>query len=257
MTTIPMADTIGADAKNIPATFPKVAGYDTGSGSIPWTLADWGLFPKSGHVHIDQSPGLASYGIGHSAVADIESGAGTIANLMVQTKLRYAAGARGNVYCSLGDPFNHPASSVLVQVLLGMVNAGLDVSKTDFWLADWNLNETQASALIGHYTVPLAGHGNVSVNVVAVQWASPSSNPNTILPGTNQTLSQANVDLSETAPGWFPYVAPPIPPGSPKAPAPPGQWEDAAVLTGVGLDGKLYQTIYHPATGKWTAPIRV
>lgn len=257
MTTVPMADTIGADAKNIPGTFPKIAGYDTGSGSIPWTAADWAMFPKSGHVHIDQSPSLLGYGSGHSAVADIEAGAGTIANLVLQTKARYASKLTGNVYCSLGDPINHPASSTLVQIILAFLNAGLSVGQTDFWLADWNLNETQAAALIGSYSIPIAGHGNVTINVVAVQWASPSSNPNTILPGTNLTLKQANVDLSETAPGWFPYIAPPVDPGSPKAPAPPGQWEDAAVLTGVGLDGKLWTTVYHPATGKWTAPVRV
>lgn len=39
--------------------------------------------------------------------------------------------------------------------------------------------------------------------VVAVQWASPSSNPDTNLPGSSLTLSQANCDLSVACADWF------------------------------------------------------
>lgn len=43
----------------------------------------------------------------------------------------------------------------------------------------------------------------------------------------------------------------------PNAPAPPGLWEKAAVLTGIGLDGNVWTTTYNPVTGKWDGPVRV
>ena len=50
-------------------------------------------------------------------------------------------------------------------------------------IADWNLSEHLAG---------LAAYGDV----YAGQWASPTSNPNTVIPGTNHTLATANVDLN-------------------------------------------------------------
>lgn len=43
----------------------------------------------------------------------------------------------------------------------------------------------------------------------------------------------------------------------PVAPAPPGNWERGAVMTGIGTDGNLWQTTYDPATGKWGPTVRV
>jgi hypothetical protein len=43
----------------------------------------------------------------------------------------------------------------------------------------------------------------------------------------------------------------------PIAPAPPGQWANAAVMTGIGTDGNLFQAVYNPATGAWSAPERI
>jgi hypothetical protein len=62
------------------------------------------------------------------------------------------------------------------------------------WLADWSLSRAQADNLLG---TRLHGH-----KVVAVQWASPSSNPNTPLPRSSLTLRQANCDLSVTLDYW-------------------------------------------------------
>jgi hypothetical protein len=54
--------------------------------------------------------------------------------------------------------------------------------------------QAQADNLLG---TRLHGH-----KVVAVQWASPSSNPNTPLPRSSLTLRQANCDLSVTLDYW-------------------------------------------------------
>jgi hypothetical protein len=61
-------------------------------------------------------------------------------------------------------------------------------------VADWSLSEAEAAKILttsGDYPV------------VAVQWASPTSNPNTLVPGSHLTLSEANVDLSITVASWF------------------------------------------------------
>jgi hypothetical protein len=66
--------------------------------------------------------------------------------------------------------------------------------KVDLWVADWSLSEAEAADLLtisGDYPV------------VAVQWASPASNPNTVVPGSTKTLAEANVDLSITVASWF------------------------------------------------------
>ncbi len=55
-----------------------------------------------------------------------------------------------------------------------------------FWVANWNLSEAQALDYLA-----------VHHDVVAVQWASPTSNPNMVVPGSNgQTIKGLNVDLS-------------------------------------------------------------
>lgn len=55
-----------------------------------------------------------------------------------------------------------------------------------FWVADWNLTEAEALQY-------LADHPDT----VAVQWASPTSNPGLVVPGTNgRTIRELNVDLS-------------------------------------------------------------
>ena len=88
--------------------------------------------------------------------------------------------------------------------------------------------------------------------VKAVQWASPSSNPGTLVPGTGLTLTQANCDLSVADKSW-PSVPPP--PLHTSAPAPPGLWKSARLL-GIGLDGNTWGTTYDAVTGTWTAPVR-
>jgi hypothetical protein len=192
-----MADSVGPSSKNIPTTFSKVAGYSTGGENVIWTTADAERFKTSSVIDIDQSQSLLRFGQGVSDVADIETGAGTITAFIVAAENRVKLGKRNGLYCSFDSlPANVEAIG----------RSSVSISTVDFWVANWNLNQAEASAFVGLYTV-----NGLKINVVAVQWASPTSNPDTNLPGSSLTLKESNVDLSETAENWFPYV-PPKPP---------------------------------------------
>jgi hypothetical protein len=174
-----MADAMHADVMSIPANAPLVAGYVTGSSEVQWTAADWARFSE-GKVRIDQSPELAAFAAGKADVADVETGAGTIAQAAAGAAARKGKGWLSWIYASQG---NLAAMKAAVQA------AGL-AGHVQYWVADWSLSEAEAAAALGG-------------DVVAVQWASPSSNPATVAPGTVQTLAELNTDLSVTVPGWF------------------------------------------------------
>jgi hypothetical protein len=174
-----MTDATHADVMSIPANAPLVAGYVTGSSGIRWTTADWARFSE-GKVRIDQSPELAAFAAGEADVADVETGAGTIAQAVTGALARKGRGWLSWIYVSQGS---------LAAVKAAVKAAGL-AGHVQYWIADWSLDEAGAAAALGG-------------DVVAIQWASPSSNPATVAPGTVQTLSELTVDLSVTIPGWF------------------------------------------------------
>jgi hypothetical protein len=192
-----MLDTEGATADDIPTGTLKVAGYVTGSGAVPWTAQDWGLFPHSAHIRIDQRAGN-HLGPHDSDVLDVEPGAAAPAEVPDWVKARIAAGITwSTIYASGGTWPNIKAA------LDSAGPRGWYYGHVNAWYADWNLNLAGATALLGHQTN--------GITIVAVQWASPTSNPNTIVPGGTLTLRQANVDISVTADDWFPApgVTPP------------------------------------------------
>lgn len=197
-TTIPMADTIGIDLKNIPADFPKVAYYVTGGGSVQAPQDEVDRFKTSGHLRIDQSPALQAYAVGKADIADVEPGAGTTIAFIAATKKRIMAGMNGNLYVDKAD---------LEENVTAILNAGIELDRVIFWVADWDLDRAQAAERCGSHPYTMGGK-TVTLNVGGVQWASPKSNPTTILPGTSLTLKIANVDLSETVAGWFTYSPP-------------------------------------------------
>jgi hypothetical protein len=185
---VTMLDFIGQDrdVSLIAGTHPrKVAGYVTGSGVVPWSAADWALFPETetGHVRIDQSPSLSVFAAGNADVADVESGAGTIASFVAAARERKSKGLRSAIYISAGSVNAAHAS---------FTSDGI-ISEIDWWIADWNLSQTEATLRLG------------TGNVVAVQWASPTSNPGArFSPLSTLTLSQANVDMSVALEAWMP-----------------------------------------------------
>jgi hypothetical protein len=188
VTPVLMVDTIHANVHNVPANTEKVAGYVSGTPDIRWVAADWDRFSHV-KVRINQSP---SAGALEGDVLDSEAGAWTIQEIVTAVEARNRAKLHTTVYIS--------ASSV-TPLVNALANAKL--TGVSLWVADWNLSLAEASAKLTN-TGPYP--------VVAYQWASPSSNPSTRLPGSNLTLSEANCDLSVTVASWPAVVAPVTPP---------------------------------------------
>jgi hypothetical protein len=194
MATVTMIDAIGANEQNIPAGTKKVAGYTTQIGKsiqIQWSPAQFARWPHAGVVHINQDPFLPAV----QGVTDVENGAYTTEQAIGRAK------AMGSRY-----PGTYVSQANAAALAAAFRTAG--IPETDVWLTNWNLDEAEAARLIGTVI-------GSSLHVRAVQWASPSSNPNTVVPGGTQTLRAANVDLSVADEAWFPAPVPPVVPPPP------------------------------------------
>lgn len=193
-----MLDTVRTTAHNIPKATPFVGGYVTGSGVVPWSATEWALFPESRHVRIYQDPGQTIDP--HSwDVMDMESGAFNAAQVALVHKTAVDAGKQWT--CVYATRINFMLAAQAIKSLRGDYWDG----HVCVWLADWNLNLEQASALIGS---AISG-----ATCIGVQWASPSSNPHTMVPGGSYVLSQANLDISVVNANWVPSIsfsAPPV-----------------------------------------------
>lgn len=176
--TVDMLDVTHSSLGNVPHKLNiKRAGYTTGSPDIRWTGEDWKSNPDA-TVHIDQSDSVFP---NSGNVKDIENGASTIPVAVEWAKRRAALHLDSTFYISSA---NLEAAEAAVR------EAGL-ASWVTYWIADWNLSREEAIAELGG-------------RIVAIQYASPTSNPRSVIPGTKITLSQANVDLSVTVDGWHP-----------------------------------------------------
>jgi hypothetical protein len=185
-----MYDTIGDDAGHIPANAQKAAGYVTGTPDILWPAPAWARLANAGKVRVDQSAAGDLYAAGKADVYDMETDAGTPARYATIAAGRHD---RGLPNCGYGG------RNTLSQ-LTAVLDAVTDLEKdwwhgTSCWLADPMLSLAEASKLIG--TTMFGG-----LVVVAVQWATPSSNPTTVV-GTG-TLKSLNLDLSVARSDWFP-----------------------------------------------------
>jgi hypothetical protein len=204
---VTMVDTVGSSVRLELGAFPYVGGYVSGSGGIEWTAAQWALFGKSRHVRIYQSVFENAVPFDAFDVYDMESGAVTPAQA--------ARGVAGRVHAGIDWTTGYGSDGMLAAFASEVQKFGHAVwnGHVNCWLADWNLNEAEAAKLIGTKI-----HG---MTCVAVQWASPTSNPNTLLPGTKLTLREANVDLSVVDGTWVPSggwggpVVSPVPPPPP------------------------------------------
>jgi hypothetical protein len=210
--TAPMIDAIHDDIGGIPASAEKVAGYNTGTSDIKWTQVDWDRFPHAGHVILNQGFTWTAPEIMAADGFDVESRAVTAVNAAHAADMRVAAGITWTTV--------YGTDSTLAEVVAALKALGASwyLGHVDAWLSDWNLTEAQAAALIGTQI-----HG---LTCRAVQWASPTSNPGTLVPGSSLTLKEANVDLSVTEASWKAAVAPAPAP----APAGPTKAQAAAAL---------------------------
>jgi hypothetical protein len=180
VTTVTMIDATGACSAVIPSNTPKVAGYVTGSGGVQWTPADWSRFSPSQVIRIDQSPGTGDL---QAQVKDVEPGAASNDDALSWGLGRRAAGFVPCWYTSRDN----------LTPLLNTLDAG-GLTSGQLWVADWSLNEDEAAAQVKAQSGPFP--------VKAIQWASPTSNPKTLLPGTTMTLAKANCDLSVADASW-------------------------------------------------------
>jgi len=117
------------------------AGYTTGTGIVPWTAADWKADP--GAVRICQDPSASDT---TADVLDVEAGAATIAGAA-----RWAEAAAANVAAGKRPGQRHPAVYMSLASVTPVVNAliaGGIHSGPGLWIANWNLTEAEAAALV-------------------------------------------------------------------------------------------------------------
>jgi hypothetical protein len=169
--------------------YPAVlAGYVTGSHDIDWPAGFWTeLAGHAGLFRYDQSPGLALFGSGAADGADCEAGAASLEHAVtVAAQREHGHGWWSWLYFSAGQ-LDHARQLVTA--------AGL--RKVRYIVANWDLDQGEAEDFL-----------KTNRDVNGVQWASPASNPHTIVPGTTMTLSQLNCDLNVIPDGWFSPPAP-------------------------------------------------
>ena len=197
--TTTMIDAIHASVPNVPATTAKVAGYVSGTPDIQWTATDWARFPHSGKVRIEQGYGPWPPPDPHGYdVLDVEDRAVAASQVPAEVHSRISHGITWTTVYGSDDALKDVQSALIASE--AQWGRSWYWGHVDCWLADWNLSAAQAAAMIGAKV-----HG---MTCRAVQWASPTSNPGKLVPGSALTLKQANVDLSVTADTWFP---PPVP----------------------------------------------
>lgn len=181
MITYNFADSMGVSSRELPANpscYRLVALYATGTDGIEATSSEILRFTSAGVgvVLIDQTPSLSVWAAGLADVADVENGAGTQVQVISGAKARQARGWESTVYATLAS-----ADSMTP----ALKSAGVNMSKLYWGIADWNWSQAQAAAQLA-----------ANPTWAFVQWASPQSNPLTVVAGTGgRDLQVTNADL--------------------------------------------------------------
>src|SRR6266567_3189867 len=178
MITVPVYDAIRVNVPHLPPG--HVAGYSTGFGTIPWGAAEWAAHP--GAVRIDQDPRATDK---TADVLDVESGAATVADCAP-----WAEAAAADVASGARPGQRHPAIYVNLSNLTGVVNslvAAKITSGVSLWIANWNLTQAEATALVtmasGPYPVigvqysDKGGGGTYDISVFSKPWLDAVSGP--------------------------------------------------------------------------------
>lgn len=204
MNTSTMMDVTGRNLNGLVTAlhgnWPQTIGsYVTGTDGVAATAAQLdSLVGKTGVFRYDQTPSLASFAAGQADGADIEPGAGTFAAAVEATHTREGTHGWPSWWYVNGASTDDTDS--LTEARAQVQATGF--KKVRFIVAMWQMNLAEATAFL-----------EANEDVDAVQWASPASNPNTPVPGTNNTLSELGVDLNVIRSGLF-AVSKPAPPAT-------------------------------------------
>jgi hypothetical protein len=196
MTYTGFVDVTGVNSVKIPAlkAMEFILLYATGTDGIEATAAEIARFRSVGVSVglIDQTPSLSVFasGIAHVAVADVESGAGTPSTVSAAVLERQARKELSTVYCSQND---------LSTVKNALVAAKVDMVGVVFGVANYNLSRAEAEAA-------LASNSDWAY----VQYGDPTTNPNTMVPGSTVTLTEAQADIDVANSSWVAQFLPPI-----------------------------------------------
>ena len=178
MTTPPRipSNTWGADCESVnyvhlPQHLPVLWPYLTGTADVIWSSAQVAHVAPNQVIWVDQ--GFQEVSPLKPDEFDIEAGAIPVGKVPAIVITRQEHRQITRLYGTWGT-YAQVKEELAYQEALANV----------WWrISDWNLSEAAArAALLG--------------DVYAVQWASPTSNPNTRLPGTPRTLLTAGADLS-------------------------------------------------------------
>lgn len=200
-----MVDTTGTRADALPLHLPAYGGYVSGLDGVEWTPEQFARFTGSKVFKYYQGVGPVPP-IHTFDVIDVEPQAVTAQMAADIVRERVSGGIPWTTIYG-GDSF------------LAQVAADVEAMGSAVWnghvnciLADWSLSGAQAEVLIGTLR-----HG---MSVVGVQWASDSSNPTTLIPGTQINLKDAGVDLNVIDANWVPSGGFTPSPGGNPVPAP-------------------------------------
>ena len=199
--TTPVYDAIRTNAHLLPPGL--AAGYSTGSGSVPWSAAEWAA--HRGAVRIDQDPAATD----HTAdILDVEAGAATVADCP-----RWCEAAVASFAAATRPGQRHPAIYCSLSTVTAVVDeliAGGIVSGPGLWVANWNLTLAEAQGLVaaGSGPFPIVGvqwrnAGTYDVSVFSVPWLSAVSTgmlPPPV-PNWTETLVQALPTLAQGTTG--------------------------------------------------------
>lgn len=201
--TVTVCDAIRVNAGHLPPG--RAAGYTTGSGDVPWGASDWAAHP--GAVRIDQDPAASDK---TADVLDVESGAATIADCAP-----WCEAAAASVAAARRPGQRHPAvycsESNVTAVVNALVTAGIK-SGPSLWVANWDLTQAQAAAMVeaagGPFPVIGVQYGNrgtYDVSVFSAAWlAAVSGDPAPApkpAPGWTETLMNELPALAQGATG--------------------------------------------------------
>jgi hypothetical protein len=166
--------------------------YATGSSGIEETAGQI-LAARQGGMGIalyDQTASLSVFAVGIADIADIERGAGTIAEAVAAVERRQHHHWQSTLYTSF-------------DALPGLKAAIKNTTGVRYGVADYSWSITEAQDLL-----------NKNPDWAYCQYGDPASNPKTLVPGTHTTLAECEADINVGRASWVNQFLPKPPPAS-------------------------------------------